>query len=174
MANMFEKAVESYNGALEIDSLYLDAISSRGSSRIILGKYQEAAQDFMTVMKNDTKKRYQDVYTGLARVLQARESAVPEGWTPMIQNLEEMIPLLESQADLMEHPEGKTMLANTLNRFYQYVTLFVAIAISTLQNSDSFLLIHFFVAVSCFCITTSRPRIQMRHGKISNDPIFIK
>lgn len=59
MANMFEKAVESYTLALDIAPTYLDAMSSRGSSRIILGQYPEAAQDFATVMEMDSKRRFQ-------------------------------------------------------------------------------------------------------------------
>jgi tetratricopeptide (TPR) repeat protein len=124
MANMFEKAVESYSSALELESLYLDAMSSRGSSRIILGHYEEAAQDFMTVMKQDSRRRFQDVFTGMARVLQANETAVPGGWEPMIQILEEMIPLLEDQVDSVGQPEGRVMLSNTLNRFYHVLFLY--------------------------------------------------
>ena len=59
MANMFEKAVECYTWALEVEPYYLDAMSSRGSSRIILGQYPEAAEDFVTVMEKDTKRRFQ-------------------------------------------------------------------------------------------------------------------
>ncbi len=43
MANMFEKAAESYSTCLDLDPYYLDAVSSRGSSRIILGLYEDAA-----------------------------------------------------------------------------------------------------------------------------------
>lgn len=59
MANMFEKAVESYDKALELEPLYLDAVSSRGSARIILGQYPEAAQDFVTVLETDERRRFQ-------------------------------------------------------------------------------------------------------------------
>ena len=80
MANMFEQAVESYTKALEMEPFYLDAVSSRGSARIILGQYEAAAQDFSLVIAKDEKRRFQDVFTGLARVLQAREDVVPGGW----------------------------------------------------------------------------------------------
>jgi tetratricopeptide (TPR) repeat protein len=118
MANMFEKAVEAYSSCLQLEPYYLDAVSSRGSSRIILGSYEAAAKDFITVIERDHTRRFQDVFTGLARVLQAKEDAVPGGWELMIQKLDEMIPLLESQYKTMEHPEGKSVIANTLNRFY--------------------------------------------------------
>jgi tetratricopeptide (TPR) repeat protein len=125
MSNMFEKAVESYNEALEIDPLYLDAVAARGSSRIILGKYEGAGQDFTTVMDNDTAHRFLDVYTGLARVLQARESAVPMGWDPMIAKLHGMIPSLEGQyASVGDNHGARTFIANTLNRLYHVLFLY--------------------------------------------------
>jgi tetratricopeptide (TPR) repeat protein len=124
MANMFEKAAESYSTCLDLDPYYLDAVSSRGSSRIILGLYEDAAQDFMTVIERDHKRRFQDVFTGLARVLQAKEDAVPGGWELMIQKLDVMIPLLDSQYETMEHPEGKSAIANTLNRFHHVLFLY--------------------------------------------------
>ena len=133
MANMFERAVASYSQALEIEPLYLDAVSSRGSARIILGQYEGAAIDFTTTMENDSAGRFFDVFTGLARVLQARESAVPQGWTPMIDTLHAMIPTLEIQyenlatAAMDGNPSAKAgtkILANTLNRLYHVLFLY--------------------------------------------------
>jgi hypothetical protein len=124
MANMFEQAVQSYNRALEIEPFYLDAMSSRGSSRIILGLYEEAAHDFTTVIARDSKRRFQDVFTGLARVLQTKESVVPGGWDPMIETLTGLIPSIESQANSIDIPEGRTMLAHTLNRFYHVLFIY--------------------------------------------------
>jgi hypothetical protein len=45
-----------------------------------LGRYEDAAQDFLTVIERDHKRRFQYVFTGLARVLQDKEDAVPGGW----------------------------------------------------------------------------------------------
>jgi tetratricopeptide (TPR) repeat protein len=134
MANMFERAVSSYSQALDIEPLYLDAVSSRGSARIILGQYEGAAQDFTITMENDTAGRFLDVFTGLARVLQARESAVPQGWDPMIDTLEAMIPTFEIQYDNLatavanggnpSAERGRVLLANTLNRLYHVLFLY--------------------------------------------------
>jgi tetratricopeptide (TPR) repeat protein len=125
MSNMFEKAVESYSAALEIEPLYLDAMSARGSSRIILGKYEGAAQDFTTVMDNDRDLRFLDVFTGLARVLQARESAIPEGWSSMIQKLSNLISSLENQyARLADNHGAKTFFSNALSRLYHVQFLY--------------------------------------------------
>lgn len=116
MANMFERAVQSYTNALDIEPYYLDATSSRGSARIILGKFEDAGKDFTKVVENDKEKRFLDVYTGLGRILQANESAVPSGWEPIIERLNYMIPALESQYEKMSASGGKNMIANTLNR----------------------------------------------------------
>ena len=125
MANMFEKAVESYTKCLDdIDGSYLDAISSRGSSLIILGKYEEAARDFLVVLEKDTRRRFQDIFTGLSRILQAKEEAVPGGWDPVLVKLNEMIPLLEMQYESMENPQAKNMIASSLNRFYHCMFLY--------------------------------------------------
>lgn len=118
MANMFEQAVESYTKALEMEPFYLDAVSSRGSARIILGQYEAAAQDFSLVIAKDEKRRFQDVFTGLARVLQAREDVVPGGWEPMIRIINDLIPIIESQVDSVVHPEGRAILGSSLARLY--------------------------------------------------------
>lgn len=127
MSNMFEKAVESYTQALDLEPMYLDAMAARGSSQIILGHYEGAALDFTTVMEHDTMGRFLDVYTGLARILQARESAVPSGWGPVIENLNEMIPQLEHQyATLHNNDLGgtQTLIAKTLNRLFHVLFLY--------------------------------------------------
>ena len=118
MANMFEQAVESYTKALEMEPFYLDALSSRGSARIILGQYEAAAEDFSLVIAKDQKRRFQDVFTGLARVLQARENVVPGGWEPMIRIINDLIPIIESQVDSVAHPEGRAILGSSLARLY--------------------------------------------------------
>lgn len=118
MANMFGKAVEAYSEALNIEPYYLDAMSARGSSRIILGDYSGAGEDFSTVIERDTKRRFQDVFTGLARVLQAKEDAVPGGWEPMISVLRNLVVVLEGQNESVSHPEGRVLLSNSLARLY--------------------------------------------------------
>ncbi|CAJ1968298.1 unnamed protein product [Cylindrotheca closterium] len=131
MANMFERAVESYGSALEINPSYLDALSSRGSSNIILGNYAAAASDLSAVMHNDSSRRFQDVFTGLARILQAKESAVPDGWGPMIGILMDLIPLLEMELRSATE-ETKIVLLQSLNRLYH--VLFVYHDVKTKQT----------------------------------------
>lgn len=118
MANMFEKAVASYSEALELEPKYLDAMSARGSSLIILGEYEKAAADFLNVVEMDTRRRYLDVFTGLARILQAREGAVPGGWDSIILTLQQLIQLMEGQYDGIKNQEGREMIANALARLY--------------------------------------------------------
>lgn len=123
--------VESYRSALEIDPLYLDALSSSGSAKIILGDYVGAASDLSFVMHHDSSRRFQDVFTGLARILQAKESAVPEGWGPMIAILRDLIPLLEVELSSATG-ETKTVLLQSLNRLYH--VLFVYHDVKTKQT----------------------------------------
>jgi tetratricopeptide (TPR) repeat protein len=124
MSNMFEKAVESYNEAIKIEPLYLDAVSARGSSLIILGKYEEAATDFEMTIEKDSKRRFMDVFTGLARVLQAREGASTRGWDPMIRTMEELIIFLFNQYSRIQHPEGKAMVGTSLARLYHVLFIY--------------------------------------------------
>jgi tetratricopeptide (TPR) repeat protein len=127
MSNMFENSEEYYTKALDLEPMYLDAMSARGSARLILGHYEDAAQDFTTVMENDTMGRFFDVYTGLSKILQARESAVPIGWGPIIESLNEMIPQLEHQYKSLQNNDygGKqTMIAQTLSRLFHVLFLY--------------------------------------------------
>lgn len=117
MANLFEKAVENYSKALDLESNYLDALSARGSSRIILGQYKEAAEDFTLVIALDDKRRFVDVFTGLARVLQAHEDVVPEGWEPTVEIVEQLIYMFEGQVNNVT-AEGRQYLHNVLARLY--------------------------------------------------------
>lgn len=122
---------ESYRSALEIDPMYLEALSSRGSSNIILGDYAAAASDLSTVMHNDSSRRFQDVFTGLARILQAKENAVPEGWAPMIAILMDLIPLLEMELGSATEAT-KPVILQSLNRLYH--VLFVYHDVKTKQT----------------------------------------
>jgi tetratricopeptide (TPR) repeat protein len=135
MANMFEEADESYTSCLEIEPFYLDALNSRGATRIILGQYEEAAQDLETVMQKDTKGIFPDVFTSLARVLQAKESALPGGWERMVAVLNAIIPPFESQLAAMEHPIGKDRINTRLAGFYHI--LFYYNDIKTKDNHEA-------------------------------------
>jgi len=124
MANMFEKAVSSYSEAIKIEPTYLDALSSRGSSLIILGKYSEAARDFISVIEMDTKRRFLDCFTGLARVLQTKEDASPTGWDPILSALGPLIPLLESQMQNIQQEEGRKLVGSSLARLHHVLFLY--------------------------------------------------
>lgn len=109
MANMFELSVASYDRALEIDSDYLDALTYRASTLIILGRYEEAAENYARVLELDKARIFQDAYTGLAKVLVAKESAVPGGWDSLVPVLEEEIPKYEDRlVTLQANDEAST------------------------------------------------------------------
>ena len=84
MANMFERAVQAYNHCLDDNDNadinapdYLDALNARGSASIVLGQYASAGRDFWYVVRHDEPQRYfVDAFTGLARVLEAQETAL--------------------------------------------------------------------------------------------------
>ncbi|KAG7365207.1 sulfotransferase [Nitzschia inconspicua] len=145
MANMFEKAIESYSQALQIEPLYLDAMSARGSSRIIVGDYEGAGQDFTICIENDVAGRFLDVYTGLARVLQAKESAVPQGWEPMIDTLQNrMIPALQSQYNNPSATQQtRNMISNTLNRLYHVLFLYHDVKTKEVEQAWQYLTLSY-------------------------------
>jgi tetratricopeptide (TPR) repeat protein len=124
MANMFENAVRQYTKCIDIEPTYLDAVSSRGSSWIILGKYKEAASDFVFVIEHDVKRRFLDTFTGLARVLQTREEAAPHGWESMIQHMQGLIRLLEDQVNDIRHPDRRAIVASSLARLHHVMFLY--------------------------------------------------
>ena len=95
MSNMFERSVQSHNQCLSYDHKYMDALSSRGQSYIILGKYKEAATDFYHVLQMDSNRLFGNVVTGLARCLSADESVLDGGWHSLVKLLEADIPRQE-------------------------------------------------------------------------------
>jgi tetratricopeptide (TPR) repeat protein len=116
MANMFEKSVQSYTHCLEVAPLYMDALNSRGSSLLILGKYKEAAADFIKVIRYDQRRLFTDSFTGLARILEANEDVMENGWHIMVSVLNAIMPQTEKQ--LQEYPQAKQVLSTSLSRYH--------------------------------------------------------
>lgn len=114
MSNMFERAVEAYDGCLKgIDPGYLDAKNSRGSSLIVLGRYEEAAKDFAEVIEMDTQRLFIDAFTGLARVLEAKEEVVEGGWDTVVDPINQLLSILSS------HHQGEDPnVASVLGRLH--------------------------------------------------------
>jgi len=127
MANMFEKAVSEYTKCIEMEPLYLDAVGSRGSAQIILGQYKEAGVDFQTVLEHDKQRMFNDVFTGMAKLLSAKEDAVPSGWDPMIDILEKLIPQLETNMAIQAGNDdgfAQKMFAETLTRLHHVMFMY--------------------------------------------------
>jgi tetratricopeptide (TPR) repeat protein len=117
MANMFERAVQSYDQCLnDIDPSYLDARSSRASSLIVLGKYAEAASDYLQVIHRDSRRLFIDAFTGLARILEVKEDSVPDGWNSVLDSIENLVATFEQQLSIQ--PSAKQSIANGLNRLH--------------------------------------------------------
>jgi tetratricopeptide (TPR) repeat protein len=117
MANMFERAAKSYTECLEIAPSYLDAVNARASTNIILGKYAEAGADFLKVVREDEPRLFPDSFSGIARVLEAQEDAIPGGWGPVVEVLDQLIPSFEAQW-ASAPPQTKQIFGNGLNRFH--------------------------------------------------------
>ncbi len=122
MANMFEKAVEAYNEALELEEEYLDAINSRGSALFILGKYEEAGNDYVKVLSIDQGNLFTDVFTGLTKVFIAKKGVVQKGWDEMVTILREKIPNQEKvmatlRGDSPDSVQNRQILSNKLVSF---------------------------------------------------------
>ena len=121
MANMFEMATLEYSKCIYIEPLYLDAVGSRGSARIILGQYKEAGSDFQIVLENDKQRMFNDVFTGMAKVLTAKEDAVPNGWVLMMEILDNLIPQLEenmARQSSSGNEYAQKMFTETLTRLH--------------------------------------------------------
>jgi len=141
MANMFEKAVESYTKCLnevvggggdggDDDSsstspttTYLDAVNSRGSAYIILGRYEDAARDLLRVIDQDDRRLFADAFTGLARVLTAQPAAAPPGTLRNVveTTLEPLVEQLEDKYRIFsEHGQSGNLqvLSSALNRLH--------------------------------------------------------
>ena len=85
---------------------------------IILGRYEEAGKDLLATIRNDEHNWFNDAYTGLARILQAKESVLPEGWGPITEKLNDLIPSLEGMVSSAPTEDARKVIANTLNRLH--------------------------------------------------------
>jgi tetratricopeptide (TPR) repeat protein len=113
MANMFEKAVEAYSTSLELEPTYKDALHFRASSFIILGKYDEAGNDFLTLLSLEGDLIQPEVALGMSKVLSAKESAIPNGWNILERALSYAIPIYTnrlSQFSQLDKPAQVALL----------------------------------------------------------------
>jgi tetratricopeptide (TPR) repeat protein len=114
MANMFERAAKAYDAALDLSSGdYLDALVYRASTLIILGRYEEAARNYARAMELDTNRLFVDVYTGLAKVLVAKEEVVDGGWKTLVDVIETELPQKETQLAGLSSLGNQQQAANT-------------------------------------------------------------
>ncbi len=122
MANMFERAVEAYDmclGGTIQQPYYLDALNSRASSLLVLGKLKEASRDYLIVIQHDTHRLFIDAFTGMERVLEAKDDVVPGGWDTVLSTVESLIPNFEFQLNV--EAQNKRGLADALNRLHHFL-----------------------------------------------------
>ena len=122
MANMFERAVSAYDAALELSSGdYMDALVYRASTLIILGRYEEAAQNYARVLELDKQRLFADVYTGLSKVLVAREEVVEGGWKTLVDVIEKELPSREAQYAAVSNSQDtntKSVIVDAVKRMH--------------------------------------------------------
>ena len=121
MSNMFERAVASYEECLSYDASYLDALTYRGQANIILGRYADAGRDYVRVLKLDTDRIFVDAFTGLSKVLSAKEDVVEGGWGTLVNMLEVEIPRHTSAyegAKAANNQVGMKHFADVLKRLH--------------------------------------------------------
>ncbi|KAL7547553.1 hypothetical protein ACHAWF_010845 [Thalassiosira exigua] len=121
MANMFERAVQSYEECLSYDHNYLDSLASRGQTLIILGKYDEAGRDYKHLLEKDHDRVFIDAITGMAKVLTAKEGAIPGGWNFLTALLMQELPLIEhahDQSKSSNNNQGIKHYADALKRMH--------------------------------------------------------
>ena len=137
MANMFEQAVSYYDEALKLAPDYLDALTYRASTLIILGRYEEAAQNYLKVLELDKQRLFVDVYTGLGKILVAKEESVEGGWSKIVDIVEAELPQKEAQLSGLKFPADgidknsvhmqqqientKSLLVDTLKRMHHFL-----------------------------------------------------
>jgi tetratricopeptide (TPR) repeat protein len=118
MANMFEDSVDTTNLALQFKPYDLDAINQRANTYIILGKYKEAADDYVYMLEADRNRLFVDAFTGLAKVLTVKEGVVPGGWTALITVVNGHLALLEEKRQKNTSPEALSQYADKLHRMH--------------------------------------------------------
>ena len=118
MANMFELSERVYSNCCDIEPYYLDALNARGSTRIIMGKYHEAASDYALVLTKDVETRFTDAFTGMVRVLEADAASVPTGWSFIVGRLQDTIGKFESALVALADSQFTPPLVDGLRRFH--------------------------------------------------------
>ena len=97
MANIFEKAADVLEAALELEPDCMDALNTRAMTLIILGKYQEAGDDYSKLLDLDPEHNIIDVFSGIVKVLKAKEDSIPNGWKRVYAILSNLIPNYEQK-----------------------------------------------------------------------------
>ncbi|KAL7558492.1 hypothetical protein ACA910_003961 [Epithemia clementina (nom. ined.)] len=123
MASMFELSEKVLSYCIDMEPKYLEALNARGSTRIVMGKYDRAAEDYAMVITNDVDHLFNDAYTGLVRVLEASESSVPSGWSFVVDPLEALIENFELA--LQVHSDNYVQaLSDGLRRFHHALFIY--------------------------------------------------
>lgn len=103
MANMFQMSEQTYNNALQLEPDSQFALRLRASVRVILGKYDEVGQDYISILDNKQNALDAKILSNVATLLKAKEDAIPNGWERVRNGLVELIPkYTEKFADILK------------------------------------------------------------------------
>jgi len=95
MANMFEQAVNMHDEALELEPNFMASLLYRADTLVILGKYDDAGAAYSRVLEIDQDSEIADVFSGISKVLVAKEDSFSGGWDKMVDLLGKLIPVNE-------------------------------------------------------------------------------
>merc|ERR1711862_140944 len=127
VANMFDRALESFNSCLDIDNnKELGALAQKGAVLYILGRFKESADTYVHLLNIDEQRWSGELYTGLSKVLVANESAVDGGWDVLINVIQKEIPRVTKLISDDNHnnksnnnnPEEEQMMYDNLKRMH--------------------------------------------------------
>lgn len=119
MAGLFERSEQALSNCLEkIEPHYLEAAHNRGSARIVLGKFEAAAQDYSLVIREDVDHAFPDAYSGMVRILETKPVAVPGGWDSVAEPLNTLIPTFENLLSTQKDTQYFHGIAGALRRFH--------------------------------------------------------
>ncbi len=166
MANMFEKAVASADSALKMEPDCLEALRSRASSSVILGKYDDAGHGYSRILEIDSDRNMIDAFTGVVKVLKAKEDSILNGWTKLVDIMTPLISLYEQN---LERLGGSSAQTNNQLRMVLTVRLktmyFAMSAYHEYKTGDTDLAWHYLTLASKYKMAVLPPYDEVREDK---------
>jgi len=97
--DMYEYSMIEFDKALKYkcaDDEYKNLLKRRGDALIVMGKYKEAMNDFLTAFEYNRDYFFKECFIGVIRILEADESSVEGGWKWALQVIDENFAVYQS------------------------------------------------------------------------------